>query len=223
MKGLAAIVRALRDKRRQRRFPGSRAYWEKRYAKGGDSGTGSHAHLATAKAHFLNEFVERTHVQSVVDLGCGDGNQLELFRFPSYIGVDVAEQVIVKNRRRFQKDRVRFLTTEEWISLPPVERTAELALSLDVVYILVENDVFEQYMRGLFSSASRYVIVYSSNWDEVGKDKHVRHRRFTDWVDEHLAGWVLKEEVPNRFKYVRGNPGTSPSSFFIYERAAGSP
>ena len=158
----------------------------------------------------------------MVELGCGDGNQLELFRFPSYIGVDVAEKVIVENRQRFQNDRVRFLTTEEWVSLPPEQRAVELALSLDVIYHLVENDVFEDYMRQLFC-ASRYVIVYSSNWDEAGKDKHVRHRRFSDWIDKHISGWVLKEEVPNRFKYARSDPGTSPSSFFIYERLAGSP
>ena len=223
MKGLADIVRALREKRRVRRFPGSRTYWERRYAKGGDSGSRSYAHLAAAKAEFLNEFVERAKVRSVVELGCGDGNQFELFRFPSYTGVDVAEQVIVQNRQRFQNDRVRFLTTEEWKSLPQEQRIAELALSLDVLYHLVEDDVFEEYMRGLFSTASRHVIIYSSNWDEVEEVKHVRHRRFSDWIDQHLPSWVLEKEVPNRFKYVRGDPSTSPSSFFVYERAPGSP
>ncbi len=220
MKGLADILRTIRDKRRARRFPGSRAYWERRYARGGDSGSGSQAHLAQAKAQFLNEFVERARVRSVVELGCGDGTQLELFRFPSYTGIDVAQQVVLENRQRFRSEQLRFLTTEEWTSLPPEQRSAELALSLDVLYHLVEDDVFEEYLRGLFSAGSRYVIVYASNWDESGKDRHVRHRRFTDWVDRHISGWKLKEEVPNRFKYVPGDPSTSPSSFFVYERIA---
>ena len=50
--------------------------WEKRYAKGGNSGAGSYGKLAVYKAKVLNEFIEenKNEVNSVVEFGCGDGN-----------------------------------------------------------------------------------------------------------------------------------------------------
>lgn len=43
---------------------------------------------------------------------------------------------------------------------------ADLSLSLDVIYHLVEDEVFETYINTLFKSARRYVIIYSSNSDD---------------------------------------------------------
>ena len=43
---------------RRLRYPGDGAYWERRYAKGGNSGTGSSGVLATYKAEIVNRFVE---------------------------------------------------------------------------------------------------------------------------------------------------------------------
>jgi hypothetical protein len=43
---------------------------------------------------------------------------------------------------------------------------AELSLSFDVLCRLVEDEVFDSYLRCLFDSAERYVIVYSTNETE---------------------------------------------------------
>ncbi len=56
-------------------FPGSQDYWVKRYAKGGNSGPGSYSELAKFKASVLNAFVREHGIQSVIEFGCGDGNQ----------------------------------------------------------------------------------------------------------------------------------------------------
>jgi len=55
----------------------SGSYWEDRYATGDDSGLGSYDELARYKAQIINEFVREKQVDSVVDFGCGDGNQLQ--------------------------------------------------------------------------------------------------------------------------------------------------
>jgi hypothetical protein len=39
----------------------------------------------------------------------------------------------------------------------------DLELSLDVIYHLVEDEVFDAYMRSLFAHAGRFVVIYSSN------------------------------------------------------------
>ena len=46
--------------------------------------------------------------------------------------------------------------------------TADLALSLDVIYHLTEDTVFEAYMRHLFAAGSRFVIIYATDREIPG-------------------------------------------------------
>src|SRR3954467_11496426 len=82
----------------------SAAYWEKRYAGGGDSGAGSYGRFADFKAEVLNEFVEAHAIRNVIELGCGDGNQLVLARYPEYLGLDVSPAAVARCRERFASD-----------------------------------------------------------------------------------------------------------------------
>lgn len=73
------------------RFPGSKEYWEERYKGEGTSGLGSYGKFAEFKAEIINSFVKDNKINSVIDFGCGDGNQLSLFEIPYYIGLDVSK------------------------------------------------------------------------------------------------------------------------------------
>jgi hypothetical protein len=198
-------------------FPGSVAYWEKRYSAGGNSGVGSYGFFAQFKADVLNEFVARHHLQTVIEFGCGDGNQLDLARYPTYLGFDVSSTAISRCRELFKSDKQKsFRLMSEYTG-----EKAELALSLDVTYHLVEDDVFEHYMRMLFEAATRYVIVYSSDSDDNHgyEGTHVRHRKITRWIREHLHHWKLVEHLPNRHPYRGDYRKGSFAEFFIYEKA----
>jgi SAM-dependent methyltransferase len=92
---------------RHGRFTGSVDYWERRYQKGGTSGAGSYNHLAEFKAKFLNDFVAEHHVASVIELGCGDGAQLRLARYPAYVGVDVSVRAVEICRAAFENDATK--------------------------------------------------------------------------------------------------------------------
>jgi hypothetical protein len=69
--------------RQRAAFRGSARYWERNYAGGGTSGAGSYDALALGKAVFLNEFVRAHEIGSVIEFGCGDGNQLSLADYPA--------------------------------------------------------------------------------------------------------------------------------------------
>ncbi|MEX2404364.1 MAG: hypothetical protein WD625_09520, partial [Balneolales bacterium] len=75
-------------------FPGSVDYWERRYNLGGSSGVGSYGELAELKASIINRVIQRGNSKSIIEYGCGDGNQLTLINCPSYIGFDVSEKAI---------------------------------------------------------------------------------------------------------------------------------
>jgi SAM-dependent methyltransferase len=195
-------------------FRGSAQYWERNYACGGTSGPGSYGALAEGKAAFLNAFVDERGVGSVIEFGCGDGHQLSLARYPRYVGVDVSRTAIGLCRRQFAHDGTKsfFLYDDACFVDRAGLFTAELALSLDVIYHLTEDAVFEAYMQHLFAAAGRFVIVYATNAEMGGTAPHVRHRRFTDWVDARCPEWQLSEVTPGP------NSGPGRADFFTYKQ-----
>jgi SAM-dependent methyltransferase len=159
-------------------FPGSRQYWIERYEGGRTSGAGSYNELAQFKAEIINGFVAKHGVGSVIEFGCGDGNQLGLADYPVYTGLDISPRAVEMCRNIFANDANKhFLLMEEYQG-----QTARLALSLDVIYHLVEGNVFESHMRTLFGAGESFVIIYSSNsaMREERQARHIRHRVFTD-------------------------------------------
>jgi len=200
---------------RRARFRGSGAYWENRYRRGGNSGRGSYGELAAFKAEVLNAFVREHEVESVLELGCGDGNQLRLAVYPRYLGFDVSETAVASCRRLFADDGTKSFA----VVVSYAGEQVDLALSLDVIYHLVEDDVFEAHMRTLFAAARRFVIVYSSDVDDRSRSRpHVRHREFTRWVAQHEPSWFLEERVANRYP---GDPSAhqgSAADFYVFRR-----
>lgn len=202
-------------------FRDSTSYWEQRYAGGGNSGAGSYGCLAAFKARTLNNFVRQHAIATVVEFGCGDGNQLSLADYPNYVGIDVSAAAIQSCRRRFAGDPTkRFLLHEEFAE-NEVSRAADLALSLDVVYHLVEDQVFRGYMSQLFDAARRFAIIYSSNFDALPPVPHVRHRQFTTWIERHRPHWNLVQQIPNEFPFDPRHPNESSfADFFVFARNA---
>lgn len=213
---ISGVARAVKRAIARRRFPGSASYWERRYLRGGTSGAGSYGRLAQFKAEFVNAFVSDHDVDSVLELGCGDGAQLQLAEYPRYTGVDVAQASVDQCRRVFRDDRSKvFVLGSDVGGVAP----HELSLSLDVIYHLVEDEVFNRYMTDLFRLAKRYVIVYSSNVD-LAHAAHVRHREFTRWVAVYESGWQLVETVVNRYPAAprTETADTSFADFYVFAR-----
>lgn len=154
-------------------FRGSDDYWRQRYRLGGDSGAGSGGAPAAYKAEILNAFVADYGVSSVIEFGCGDGRQLERARYPAYLGLDISEDALQACRERFGDDgSKRFLHLDAYGG-----ETADLAISLDVLFHLVEDETYDAYLQRLFAAAQRFVVVYSSDEPTAPRTfKHVRHR-----------------------------------------------
>lgn len=201
------------------RFPGSYKYWENRYRSGGNSGSGSYGALAEFKADFLNTFVAKESIQSVVELGCGDGAQLALAGYPRYVGFDVTKSAvtmcIVKNRDDSTKSF--FLYDPECFADPGGIFRADLSLSLDVIYHLIEDAVFDAYMKHLFGASARFVVIYSSDHDEVISNAHIRHRNFSQIVETRFPSWKLVWREPQHFPDPSGQNG-SFCDFFVFKK-----
>lgn len=200
------------------RFAGSADYWRKRYRWGGDSGAGSTGPAAAYKAQVLNGFVRRYGVRNVVEFGCGDGRQLQLAEYPQYLGLDISPEAIALCRSRFSDDSSkRFELVGDYRG-----DVFDLALSLDVLFHLVEDNVYDDYLRRLFSVAQRYVVVYATSSAVVkGTLSHVRHRPVEHDIRERFPGFMrmLEAEANLPGPVEHGEGGFT--RFFLYRREGG--
>ena len=210
----------LRHVVRKSRFRNSSRYWQHRYERGETSGAGSYGRFAEYKAGVLNRFVAAKGISKVAEFGCGDGNQLEKFTFAQYLGTDVAPAAIEKCRMRYRHDRTKsFLVHTGADALAAIRQFGpELTLSLDVIYHLVEDPVFEEHVSSLFNLSSRYVIVYSTNVNRRYDSPHQVDRRFTDYIEQRIRGWELIDVLVNPHKGAE-----TQSDFYIYEKTADGP
>lgn len=216
------VVHRYISKAYHEKYPGSRQYWERRYENGGDSGAGSYGRLAEFKADVLEEFIDEHDVDDVIEFGCGDGNQLSVTDYPSYIGLDVSPTAIQMCKDKFDGDESKsfFLyDSESFVDNHGVFR-ADLGISLDVIYHLTEDEIYRKYMQHLFSSSDRFVIIYSTNTSENdATPAHVKNRKFTDWVETNATDWELTDVIDNEYPYDPENPeSTSRAGFYIFER-----
>jgi SAM-dependent methyltransferase len=195
---------------------GSPEYWEQRYADGGNSGAGSYNRLAKFKADFLNHFVADNQVASLIEFGCGDGAQLAMLDCPSYVGVDISPTVLARTAGRFANDpSKRFILVD---ALGADER-ADTTLSLDVIYHLIEDPVFERYMATLFDRAGRFVVIYSNDEDAPWDGTHVRYRAFSRWVAANRPEFELIAVEKNPYPEGAEDPeNTSIADFYVYRR-----
>lgn len=198
-------------------FKNTAQYWEDRYQIGGNSGSGSYNNLAEFKGEIINAFVSENCINTIIEFGCGDGNQLKYFSFNSYIGFDISSSAIKLCSNIYKDDK-----SKQFISLAnykPVK--ADLTLSLDVIYHLVEDDIFHDYMSKLFDASNRYVIIYSSNSDlheNNGVGAHVHHRQFTAWINRERKNFKLIKHIPNKYPYDGNGDKTSFADFYIFEK-----
>lgn len=180
-------------------------YWDRRYARGRTSGAGSEGELAAAKAAHVRNIIDREQVSSIIDWGAGDGHVLGLIR-PQvpYHGIDVSRIAVTRLQRMFPQHSFSLATNYRG-------NRADLALSLDVIFHLVNELDYEVYMQRLFGSAERLVLIHATDHDGGQTSRHVKWRHWTADVAQWfgLAGWQLVErpDDPTRlgfYLYRRG-------------------
>ena len=175
----------LRDSGRREPFD-YKAYWQVRYERGETSGVGSHGDLANYKADTINQFMSNNHVESVIEFGCGDGNQISLTDYRRYTGLDVATSAVELCRRRFADDTSKtFLPYEPGVTLRDNPLTADLVICLDVLYHITDEDDFRATLTDILTSASKYVILYTNVDSGGGVSQHIVWRDTRSYLAEY--------------------------------------
>jgi cyclopropane fatty-acyl-phospholipid synthase-like methyltransferase len=216
---LGRLKRLVRPAYHNLKFDNSNEYWKTRYELGGNSGEGSYGKLAKYKAQFINEFVETHDINSVIEFGCGDGNQASLYKFGNFTGIDIVPACIEICKRRFSNRKFVFMTSDVYRNSQDKNKF-DLSMSLDVVYHLVEDEAYFKYIDDVFSASSKYCLIYSSNFALYdNKVAHVKHRIFTEDVSARFPNWKLISNEKNPFEKSHDSiEYGSFASFYVFER-----
>jgi SAM-dependent methyltransferase len=118
--------------------------WGKNVAGEGVSGTGSTLEITREYRAYVEAFVKTHAVRSVVDAGCGDWTFSSAMDWgnASYLGVDIASDVIETVRKKYEKGRITFQVGDITEELP----AADLLISKDVLQHL-SNGLVQKFIR----------------------------------------------------------------------------
>jgi len=197
-------------------FRGSGDYWRQRYRLGGDSGEGSGGMWADYKAQVLNAFVKEQGIADIIEFGCGDGRQLELAAYPRYLGLDISAEAVALCRQRFTGDAGKqFMLLDEYEG-----QAADLSLSLDVLFHLVEDGIYFDYLDRLFKAGRRFVVVYATSAGNAPKTlRHVRHRPVETDIATRFPGFARLTDLEAMLPPPPREQGEGGfTRFFVYQR-----
>ena len=114
--------------------------------------------MAEFKAKVINDFIKEHYIQSLLDYGVGDGNQLKLIETTniSYIGLDVSQTIITKCKDIFKEDtNKKFILINDFDFNQHINtNSVELSISCDVIYHLIDDKIYFEYLDNLFKSSS---------------------------------------------------------------------
>ncbi len=121
--------------------------WGKDAQGNGTSGGGSSVKNAKNYMIFLQDFLKKNHIKSVVDVGCGDWRFSQYLDWSDiiYIGYDVVKSVIDENNKKFSNKNCQFIFGDATqIDLP----RADLLICKDVLQHLSNENIF-QFLKQL--------------------------------------------------------------------------
>ena len=129
------------------------SYWGK------GSGKGSSLKETEPYCLFLEDFINKHNIESIVDLGCGDWQFSKFLDFgkATYIGVDASKYIIDINKNKFSSNKVSFMhLPEDYLKIPP----SDLLICKDVLQHL-NNEEIEKIIRILPNY--KYALITNDN------------------------------------------------------------
>ncbi len=146
---------------------------------------------------------------------------MSLLNVNAYIGLDVSATIIKHCISKFKSDNSKsfFIYDSESFADNLHIFRSDAAFSIDVIFHLVENVVFEKYLEDLFSSAIKLVVIYGADLDYIPGTEHELYRKFTVYIENKFPDWKLEKIIKNRFplKNYEDKNG-SLSDFYFYIR-----
>lgn len=97
------------------------------------SGYGSFLQNTQKIREFLPNFIKSYHIHSIVDIPCGDWNWMQKIDLSAtqYLGLDILEEIIDENQKKFEKPNIKFKKFDILQEVPP---QADLLICRDLLF-----------------------------------------------------------------------------------------
>jgi SAM-dependent methyltransferase len=172
----------------------NREFWNRRYADDPTlgSGIGSRGANLLHKKKVIEEFLQKAAPATVLDVGCGDHEVLrQVSELPGYIGLDVSEVVVARNRRLFPQRRFECLDFVHCAT--PEEFRADVVLCMEVLIHQHRREQFDGLLRNIVTAAVRGGLVSGYMFDPrpaIRSDIIAWHEPITDALVRNGASTV---------------------------------
>lgn len=202
-------------------------YWRARYSAGGSSGTGSEGQNLAFKGNFVSTFIRENQVDTVLDVGCGQGAIIPFLSNVEYLGVDFAEPAVrycVARWGETEKRKFRHVHRVQSLST-----SSDAVLLLEVLMHVTDDEEYRTLLETCFSLAKRFVIIQSPLIADLGrKEKRPPHEKYRDLLVSLIPYYPNFEVLQVHFapemtieKRLAGEIGSLASDFLVMKRKVG--
>jgi hypothetical protein len=141
--------------------------WGKDIAGTGTSGTGSTLEITREYRAYVEDFIKKHDVKSVVDAGSGDWSFSSAMDWgdASYLGVDIASDVIAAVRNKHENGKIKFQVGDIADELP----AADLLICKDVLQHL-SNELVHKFVRNNLSKGKYKWVILTNDRGSDNRD-----------------------------------------------------
>jgi len=171
-----------------------KTYWEDRYKKGQNSGSGSYGQNADFKAEIVNRVIDEYKCKDMVEFGCGDANQMNLFKRIPYVGYDISPTIITQNRAKYKNMKdVIFQDIDMGCTF---DKFKDISICVDVLFHLTIEEDWLKLIDHVCNAAKK-VIVITTNTEEVKEEyfPHVNFKRRILPVLDSRSDVIIEEVI----------------------------
>ena len=131
--------------------------WGKDGAGKGTSGSGSTLEITREYRAYIEEFIKKHAVKSVIDAGSGDWSFSAAIDWgdASYLGIDIASDVVAAVRKNHETHKIKFQVGDITEDLP----AADLLISKDVLQHLSNQLIHKFIQNNLRKNKYKWVIL----------------------------------------------------------------
>ena len=141
--------------------------WAKDASGKGTSGSGSTLEITQEYRAYVEDFIKKHAVKSVIDAGCGDWGFSSAMDWgdASYLGIDIASDVIEAVRKKYERGKIRFQIGDITEDLP----AADLLISKDVLQHL-SNKLVHQFIKNNLRKGKYKWVILTNNRGSENRD-----------------------------------------------------
>jgi SAM-dependent methyltransferase len=141
--------------------------WGKDVTGKGTSGRGSTLEVTREYRAYVEDFMKKNAVKSVIDAGCGDWSFSSAINWghASYLGIDIASGVIKQARKKQEKGNIKFEVGDITEDLP----AADLLISKDVLQHL-SNELIHKFIKNNLRKGKYKWVILTNDRDGENQD-----------------------------------------------------